>query len=76
MREIVVRLCGVAMSFLESQSAKIQAYVAIIVCGEYFGDVGRKEQEALWVVVEGLEVEWGWPTGKARHDLRQAWGWD
>ncbi|RMZ81900.1 hypothetical protein DV738_g1957, partial [Chaetothyriales sp. CBS 135597] len=74
-REIVVRLCGAAMSSPESESACVQAYLAIVVCGEHFAQVGRKEQEALWAVLDWLETKWGRPTRKERRDLEETWGW-
>ncbi|RMZ89649.1 hypothetical protein DV736_g3128, partial [Chaetothyriales sp. CBS 134916] len=74
-REIVVRLCGTAMSSPESESACMQAYLAIVVCGEHFSEVARKEQEALWNVLERLETKWGRPTKKERCELEEAWGW-
>ncbi|RMZ75438.1 hypothetical protein DV737_g5302, partial [Chaetothyriales sp. CBS 132003] len=74
-REIVVRLCGSAMSSPDNESASIQAYLAIVVCGEHFSEVGRKEQEALLSVLERLEAKWGWPTRKERSELEEVWGW-
>ncbi|RMD42973.1 hypothetical protein DV735_g2162, partial [Chaetothyriales sp. CBS 134920] len=74
-REIVVRLCGAAMSSPDSESACIQAYLAIVVCGEHFVHVGRKEQEALWAVLDWLETKWGRPTRNERKELEETWGW-
>ena len=71
--DIVVRLCGTAVSASESsQPALVQAYMAIAVCGEYFSDA--KEQQALLGILSRLEREYGWPTTKTALDLKREWG--
>ena len=74
-RDLVVQLCGTAVSSPDSQAARIQAYVAIVVCGDQFQSVERVEQEALCEILESLEIEFGWPTERARTTLKRGWGW-
>ena len=78
--DIVIRLCGTAMSHggtasstPSSQPAMVQAYVAIVVCGEYFSN--PIEQRALLEILDRLRHDHGWPTGKAAMQLQKDWGW-
>ncbi|EXJ83518.1 hypothetical protein A1O1_07141 [Capronia coronata CBS 617.96] len=71
--DIVIRLCGTAMSNPSSQPAMVQAYMAIAVCGEYFSDPA--EQKALLGILDRLKNEQGWPTGKTAMELKKEWGW-
>ncbi|KIX07884.1 uncharacterized protein Z518_02538 [Rhinocladiella mackenziei CBS 650.93] len=71
--DIVIRLCGTAMSNPSSQPAMIQAYMAIAICGEDFTD--PVEQRALLEILDRLENDLGWPTGKTATDLKRGWGW-
>jgi hypothetical protein len=72
-RDIVVRLCGTAMSAPDCQPAMMQASMAAAVCGERFEE--ERERRALLEVLVGLEREFGWPTRRTRVELRGAWGW-
>ncbi len=72
-REIVVHLCGIAMSNASNQTARMQAYMAVAVCGERFED-GRERRSLLDVLI-GLEREFGWPTRRTQEELKGAWGW-
>ena len=75
--EIVIRICGTAMSLgmatPSSQPAMMQAYVAIVVCGEYFSRA--VEQRALLEILDRLKNDHGWPTEKHSMQLRREWGW-
>ncbi|KAL2432635.1 hypothetical protein ABEF95_014193 [Exophiala dermatitidis] len=71
--DIVIRICGTAMSYSSSQPIMVQAYMAIAVCGEYFSDPG--ERKALLGILDKLMKEHGWPTGKTAKTLKQEWGW-
>ncbi|EXJ66337.1 uncharacterized protein A1O5_10489 [Cladophialophora psammophila CBS 110553] len=78
--DIVIRLCGTAMSLggtvasnASSQPAMVQAYMAVVVCGEYFSD--PLEQRALMGILDRLRDEHGWPTGKTAIQLKREWGW-
>jgi hypothetical protein len=78
--DIVIRLCGTAVSLggtvpsnPSSQPAMVQAYVAIVVCGEYFSD--PMERRALLDILDRLKRDHGWPTSQAAMQLRRDWGW-
>lgn len=71
--ELVVRVCATAMSRGSSQPARMQAFMAVCVCGERFG--GDVERSALLHLLKGLEEDFGWPTEKARRELLEAWRW-
>lgn len=78
--DIVIRLCGTAVSLggttganPSSQPAIVQAYVAIVVCGEYFSD--PIEQRALLGILDRLKNDHGWPTSRAASQLKREWGW-
>ncbi|KIW70095.1 hypothetical protein PV04_02401 [Phialophora macrospora] len=78
--DVVIRLCGTAVSLRgtaaatpSSQPAMVQAYVAIVVCGEYFSD--PVEQRALLEILERLKNDHGWPTARAATQLKRDWGW-
>ncbi|OQV05965.1 Fungal Zn2-Cys6 binuclear cluster domain-containing protein [Cladophialophora immunda] len=78
--DIVIQLCGTAMSLggtaasnASSQPAMVQAYMAVVVCGEYFSD--PLEQRALMGILDRLRGEHGWPTGKTAMQLKREWGW-
>lgn len=72
-REIVIQLCGVAMSTVQTQPCLVQAYNAIAMFGEHFTD--RIEQEALLGVLNELQYKHGWPVGKEAEVLKREWGW-
>ncbi len=78
--DIVIRLCGTAVSLggtaasnPSSQPAMVQAYVAIVVCGEYFTD--PLERRTLLEILDRLKNDHGWPTAKAAMQLKRVWGW-
>lgn len=73
-REIVVLLCGIAMSNTQTQPVLVQAYNTIAMFGEHFTD--RLEQEALLGVLKELERKHGWPVEKDATALRREWGWE
>lgn len=72
-REITVHLCGIAMSNPSNQPARMQAYMAVAVCGERFED-GRERRSLLDLLI-GLQRDFGWPTGRTQEELKGAWGW-
>jgi len=72
-REIVIQLCGVAMSTVQTQAVLVQAYIAITMFGEHFTD--RTEQQALIGVLDELEKKHGWPVEKDAETLKRDWGW-
>ena len=61
------------MSSPSNQPARMQAYMAVAVCGERFED-GR-ERSCLLEVLIGLQKDFGWPTGRTQEELKGAWGW-
>lgn len=73
-REIVILLCGIAMSNTQTQPVLVQAYNTIAMFGEHFTD--RLEQEALLGVLKELEREHGWPVEKDASQLRKEWEWE
>ena len=72
-RDVVIQLCGVAMSTVQTQPCLVQAYNAIAMFGEHFTD--RTEQEALLSVLAELEYKHGWPVDKEAEVLKREWGW-
>ncbi|EXJ89605.1 hypothetical protein A1O3_02672 [Capronia epimyces CBS 606.96] len=72
LRHIVLRLCGIAMSNRNSPPALLTAFLAIVVCGDYFED--PLEQHALLGLMDELEGVYAWPVGNTRTLLREAWG--
>lgn len=72
-RETVIRICGMAMSNPSSRPAMVQAYMAVAVCGTHFTDI--MEQKALLKVLDKLNKDHGWPTGKTEHELKREWKW-
>ena len=73
MRELVIRICGIATSNPTNQPARMQAYMAISVCGERFEDATKRR--SLLEVLMNLESDFGWPTKRVQHGLKNAWGW-
>lgn len=71
LREIVLRLCGIAMCNRKSPPAFIEALMGISTCGEYF-ELPR-EQEALLEVLRIIEEEQAYSTLKVRNALERAW---
>lgn len=70
-RELVIEICGVAMSSLDTQPVLVQAYNTITMFGEHFAD--RQEQEGLLEVLGELERRHGWPVGHDKEHLWREW---
>ncbi|KAL3442422.1 hypothetical protein BJX65DRAFT_321538 [Aspergillus insuetus] len=76
-RQIVLDVCGMGLSNRQSPPAALTACIAIIICADWFVDVGRGVQKALMeVVVRTTEENNYWPTGESQVQLRQVWGWN
>lgn len=73
LRDIVLRLCSIAMSNRDVPPGLVTACMGIAMCGEYFTD--QHEQYALLGVLEKMERDHGWPAQETARDLRSAWGW-
>ncbi|OBT96568.2 hypothetical protein VE01_05322 [Pseudogymnoascus verrucosus] len=73
-REIVLRICGVALSNNPSESSLLIAQMAIAVCGEHVTD--RDQQIGMLDLLHKLEVEYARPTGAIVRDLERAWSCD
>ncbi|GAB1206777.1 hypothetical protein APSETT445_005477 [Aspergillus pseudonomiae] len=74
LKDIVRRLCGIAMCNRQSPPAFIEALMGITLCGEYFTE--RGEQQALLGVLRTMRQEHAFPTGKVEKMLLDAWGWN
>jgi hypothetical protein len=72
-RELVMRVCGTALSRNNSQPARMQAFMAVSVCGERFENL--VERMTLLKLLDGLTEDFGWPTDKVQNELREVWGW-
>jgi hypothetical protein len=72
-RDIVLRICGIAVSNRSAQPALVMAHMAIAVCGEYF--TNTFEQKCMIDLLVTLEAEHAWPTAKTVADLKVAWAW-
>jgi hypothetical protein len=72
-REIVLEICGLAVSNGSAQPALVMAHLAIAVCGEYF--TNEYEQKSMIDLLTELETEHAWPTAKTVADLTKAWGY-
>ncbi len=70
-QEIVLRICGNAVSNRAMQPAQVTAHLAIAVCGEYF--TNEDEQKSMIALLQELEVEHAWPTARTAADLKEAW---
>ena len=74
-RRIVIKICGIAMSNpTAANPALVVASLAITMCGEYFSN--EKTRKAMISLLQKLEVDFGWPTRKARDELTMGWGWN
>lgn len=71
LREIVLRLCGIAMCNRTSPPAFIEALMGISTCGEYF-ELPR-EQKALLGILSIIHEEQAYSTLKVRVALERAW---
>ncbi|KAH7271285.1 hypothetical protein NW759_001328 [Fusarium solani] len=72
-KKTVKMVCGIAES--NQRNPTVYAYVslAITMAGDRFTDL--QEQEALYRVLQKMDVQTGWPTGSAQQYLKEAWGW-
>lgn len=73
-RDVVLRICGVALSNNPSESSLLIAQMAIAVCGEHFTD--RNQQIGMLDLLHKLEVEYARPTAAIVRDLERAWSCD
>jgi hypothetical protein len=73
-KEIVLRLCGIAESNKRVPPAIVTAAMGITMCGDRFTE--KVEQERLLGILVGLESEHAWPTKTMQDQVREAWGWD
>jgi len=73
-REIVVRICGNAISNPSIQAALITAQLAISLTGQYFTD--RYEQSSMLNMLIKLESDYAWPTTKTVAELKQIWSYE
>jgi hypothetical protein len=71
LREIVLRLCGIAMCNRTSPPAFIEALMGISTCGEYF-ELPR-EQKALLEILRIIQEEQAYSTLKVKVALERAW---
>lgn len=72
-RKATLKLCGMALSNKGCPPAMVDAAVAISMCGAYFEDSKREEQDAIIRFLEALEAEHAWPTNSVVVALREAW---
>lgn len=70
-RDIVRRLCGVALSNRQSPSTFFEALMGIVTCGEDFDDA--RERTALLDVLGVMRREHAFPTESVAAQLRTAW---
>lgn len=69
-----MKLCGMALSNKRCPPAMVDAaVVAISMCGAYFGESRREEQNAIVEFLEQLEADHAWPTNSVVVALREAW---
>ncbi|OBT87766.1 hypothetical protein VE02_03109 [Pseudogymnoascus sp. 03VT05] len=73
-RDIVLRICGVALSNNPSESSLLIAQMAIAVCGGHFTD--RDQQIGMLDLLHKLEVEYARPTAAIVRDLEREWSCD
>ena len=73
LRDIILRLCSIALSNRNVPPGLITACMGIAMCGEYFSD--HNEQVALLGLLEEMETDHGWPTQGTVKTLKEAWGW-
>jgi hypothetical protein len=73
-RNIVRRLCGMALGNQRVPPSLATACLAIAMYGGHFEE--RHEQEALLDILRNLRVEHGWPFGNTAENLKEAWGWN
>ncbi|OBT81366.1 hypothetical protein VE02_10173 [Pseudogymnoascus sp. 03VT05] len=73
-RDIVLRICGIALSNNPSESSLLITQMAIAICGEHFTD--RSQQIGMLDLLYKLEVEYARPTAAIVRDLERAWSCD
>jgi len=70
-RVIVRKLCGIAISNNTSPPNFINAFVAIVSCGEYFTDL--QEQQAISRLMDYMQYEFAYYTARVASDLKSTW---
>jgi hypothetical protein len=71
LKTIVLRLCGIAMSNRRTAPNFINAFAAIVLCGE---DVTNpKEQAALLRLLDSMQFDFAYYTARIANGLRSAW---
>jgi metal-sulfur cluster biosynthetic enzyme len=73
-RQIVKRLCGVAISNRRAPPAMNTACMAIAMIGDQFEN--RREQHSILDVLVYTDTKHAWPTKEIQDRLKEAWGWD
>lgn len=73
LKQVVLRLCGIALGNRQTPPGLITACMGIAMCGEHFTQ--RFEQEALVGVLDELDGEHAWPTESTKQMLKKSWGW-
>lgn len=73
-KEIVLEICGIAMSNRQSPPAFLTATLAITMCGDRFTD--PVEQQALLDVLIETDRDNAWPTAAMQKKLKETWGWE
>lgn len=72
-RKTTLKLCGVALSNKSCPPAMVDAAVTVSMCGAYFAESSREEQNAIIRFLEQLELEHAWPTRSVVLALRESW---
>ena len=70
-RQMVLRLCSIALSYPDLTPAYVQACMAVVICAEYF--IIPYEQNALLNFLENMKQTHGWPTSHYATRMRQQW---
>lgn len=71
-RDIVLRICGNAVSNRGIQPVQVNAHLAIALGAAYF--TNEVEQNSMIYLLLDLEAEHGWPTAETVTSLRLDWG--
>ena len=72
-QDIVVRMCGSAISNPNIQTALITAHLAISLAGQYFTD--NRQQSSILDLLIKLELDYAWPTAKVVAELKHIWSY-
>ena len=72
-RNVLMLLCGIAMSTAHVQPVLAVTFTAISMFGSHAVD--RREQEALLKILEELDRKHGWPVAREAESLKQGWDW-